>query len=153
MSMLCPSPSLVLFVDEMGRTRFQSAYDRTYVDPGINAGPTDEFPGAVQSFAEECDINNIMRDIQTTGATHWLTTRPGTYEDVTGLDFQTAMDQTVRATEAFNDLPSSIRDRFQNNPAAFLDFVHDPANGEELVRMGLREPPAPAPSPVTPPPA
>lgn len=151
MSMLCfhPGPGFFLEIDEVGRKRFQSAYDRTYVDPGIDASATDADPGAIQSFKEESDINNIMKDVQTTGATNWLATRPGTFEDVTGVDFQTCMDTTLRAQEAFDDLPSSVRDRFQNNPVAFLDFVHDPANADELVRMGLREPAA-APAAVSP---
>lgn len=150
MSMLCPSAGLVLFVDELGRTRFQSAYDRTYVDPGIDASATDDSPGAVQEFKEESDINNIMRNVQLTGATDWLNNMAGTYEDVTGVDFQTCMDQTMRAQEAFDALPSSIRDRFQNNPVAFLDFVHDPGNADEMVRLGLREPvPTAAPASAT----
>jgi len=39
----------------------------------------------------------------------------------------------------FNDLPSSIRSRFGNDPAAFLDFVQDENNADEMVKLGLTE--------------
>lgn len=107
------------------------------LEVGIDAGPTDDFPGAIQSFKEEADINNIMRGIQRTGATDWLNNKAGTFEDVSGMEFQTAMDQILRAQEAFDALPSSVRDRFNNNPETFLNFFHAPGNQEELYRLGL----------------
>jgi phage internal scaffolding protein len=39
----------------------------------------------------------------------------------------------------FNDLPSSIRSRFGNDPAAFLDFVNDEGNADEMIKLGLIE--------------
>ena len=61
------------------------------------------------------------------------------YGEVTGEDFQEAMETVVRAEQAFRNLPSKIRKEFQNDPAQFLDFVHDPENQDRMVEMGLAE--------------
>lgn len=90
-----------------------------------------------QSFKEECDINNIMARFQRTGVLDFTTRHQGTYMDVTGLDYQRAMDLVVQGQELFDALPSSLRSRFHNEPAEFLDFVQDPKNAAELVELGL----------------
>lgn len=59
------------------------------------------------------------------------------YADVAGFDFQFAMNQIIQAQDMFAELPSGIRKRFQNDPAAFVEFVGDPANEEEARRLGL----------------
>ena len=37
----------------------------------------------------------------------------------------------------FADLPSSIRTKFNNDPAQYLDFVQDPEKLEEMRELGL----------------
>lgn len=90
-----------------------------------------------QSFKAECDINNIMARFVRTGVLDFTNRRQAQYGDVTGLEYQSAMDLVVRAREMFAELPSAVRSRFQNEPGQFLDFVQDPANAEEMVKMGL----------------
>jgi phage internal scaffolding protein len=120
-------------------------YDRWAID----ASPVEGEPGAMQQFRDQCDINNIMRRYQRTGALEWATKHEGTYADVTGITFQSAQDQLLRAEQLFADLPSSIRDRFANDPGAFLDFIHDSSNRDEAIRLGLIPEPA-AVAPVVP---
>ena len=72
------------------------------------------------------------------------------------------MNIVTRAQQMFEELPSKIRNKFKNDPSAFLDFVADPLNRPEMDEMGLTEakvPPEPAPlsgppteAPPTPPP-
>lgn len=119
---------------------FVTAYGAKLV-LGIDASATEESPGAIQSFKDECDINNIMLNVQRSGAAAWLAEKAGTFADVTGMDFQTSMDLIINAQEAFDALPSHVRDRFANDPSRFLDFVHDKGNQDELVRLGLADPP------------
>lgn len=107
--------------------------------------------GAVQSFKDECDINNIMRKFQRTGMLDWINTYDGEFADVTGITFEASMNTILKAQEMFDDLPSTVRDRFANNPALFFDFVHDPKNLDELRNLGLAKPAPLAPAvPATP---
>jgi hypothetical protein len=39
--------------------------------------------------------------------------------------------------DAFAELPSDIRERFNNDPAEFVDFCLDEANNEEAANLGL----------------
>lgn len=96
-----------------------------------------------QSFREECDINNIMKKFQVTGLVNAVNKHQPQYGDVTGVDFQSAMTTIVKAEQMFGDLPSSVRKRFQNDPAEFLSFVNDPENRDEAVRLGLIIEPSP----------
>jgi len=89
-----------------------------------------------QSFADECDINTIMSRYQSTGELPNLADNPQ-YFDATGMDFQDMQNKVVEAQSLFDALPSSIRNRFANNPAEFLSFVSDPSNKSELGKMGL----------------
>lgn len=130
----------------LGLGGFVTAYGPK-VMVGIDASESERDPGAVQSFREECDINNIMADVQQVGMASWMMAHAGTFEDVTGLDFQSCMDQIVRAQEAFDDLPAAVRDRFANDPAKFLDFLGSEANREEAVKLGLVNPPNLVPGP------
>lgn len=111
------------------------------VYPRVQFHPTPlaegERRGAVQSFREECDINRIMAKYQVTGTVTWLSKHAGQYADVTGVDFSSAMETVVRAQEMFDDLPSSVRDRFANDPSRFFDFMQDDGNLEEMVKLGL----------------
>lgn len=92
-----------------------------------------------QSFAKECDINHIMAKYQKTGAiTHFAKHSPQ-YGIADGQTFQDAMNLVCEAQEMFNELPSSIRSRFGNDPAAFLDFVQDEGNADEMIKLGLVE--------------
>jgi phage internal scaffolding protein len=103
----------------------------------------------MQSFKDECDINVIMSRYQKTGIIDHVSRYQGSYEDVTEFfDYRDSLDRVRAADLAFSTLPSSIRLRFDNSPAAFLDFVSDASNQDEMRKMGLipAEPPAAAPA-------
>ncbi len=111
-----------------------------------------------QSFRDECDINLIMAKYQKTGAIAHVNRHGADYGFATSLDFTEAMRTVTIAQDMFLGLPSSIRSRFGNDPAAFLDFVQDADNEDELIKLGLfsaedkadkvsEEPPPAAPSP------
>ena len=90
-----------------------------------------------QSFKDECDINNIMAKYQKTGAIAHVNKHGAQYGFATSQDFASAMRTVTVAQEMFDGLPSSIRNRFSNNPASFLDFVQDADNKEEGIALGL----------------
>ena len=72
------------------------------------------------------------------------------FDDVSGNDFQEAMQIITKAQQTFDNMPSALRQQFNNSPAEYLDFVQNPENQTTLVEMGLANaPPAPAqPTPV-----
>jgi len=93
---------------------------------------------AKQSFADECNINNIMAKFQKTGLIEHVKSYGAHYGDLpSALDYHTALNQAIEAKEAFASLPSGIRNQFQNDPAQFLAFVEDPENQEAMIEMGL----------------
>lgn len=109
-----------------------------------------------QSFAAECDINNILKQFKMTGQIQHMSAKAaqGVYEDLPDpIDFQQALNTVMDAEASFSTLPSQIRDRFGNDPAAFLDFMANPSNQDEIIKLGLatdkRPPPEPSPPPPT----
>lgn len=122
-----------------------------------------------QAPARQCDMNYILKDYYASGMIKHANDYVGRYDDVTGADFQSAMNIVTSAQRMFEDLPSNLRKRFGGSPAAFLDFVQDPANQAEMGRMGILKgndgiditgaatraptPPAPTPQPGAPAPA
>lgn len=107
-----------------------------------------------QSHRDECDINNILKQFKKTGIVRHISARAaqGAYQDLPDpIDFQDALHMVMQAEQAFEDLPSVVRSRFNNDPAAFLAFTSDPANAAELVELGLATAQAQEPGPVTPP--
>lgn len=99
---------------------------------------------------KECDINYLVRRYTQTGSWGNGDNRLP-LDGLNGFagDFQQMMDQLVEAQEAFDGLPSSVRDRFANDPGRLLDFLRDESNRDEAVKLGLvrvRDPePQPAP--------
>lgn len=95
-----------------------------------------------QSFRDECDVNRIVSSFERTGV---LPTTSGTpmYGDFdNAYSYKEAFDLVCRAQESFMELPAQLRARFENDPAQFLDFVNDPANMDEAVRLGLAQRPS-----------
>lgn len=110
-----------------------------------------------QEFLPDCDINNILAEFKVTGQIRHLAANAaaGVYADLSSVpDFQTALNTVAAGEAAFATLPSKLRARFENDPAQFLAFMEDPANQDEIIKLGLAidtRPPAP-PEPPTPPP-
>lgn len=90
-----------------------------------------------QSFKDEVDIYNVLEKYKNTG----ILPRPRgelSYGDFSQVgSFQEAVHMVQQAEEQFMELPSHIRDQFGHDPVAFVAFVENPKNQEELVKMGL----------------
>lgn len=102
-----------------------------------------------QSFAEECDINTIVRRFGLTGQLPSNIRQPSYGDFTAAFDYRSALDAVIAADESFMTLPANVRQRFGNDPAAFVDFCSDPANRAEAERLGLV--PVPVVPLVTPP--
>ncbi len=95
-----------------------------------------------QSMREECDINSIMARFRKTGAVTHFARHEARYDFADGITFHNAMNVVTEAQTMFANLPAHLRERFVD-PGAFLDFVQDEANAEEMVELGLRAPETP----------
>ncbi len=95
-----------------------------------------------QSFRDETDINKILHRAQKTGTLSHLQKHEGTYGDFADFDFFESQIKLTRGREIFDELPSEIRSEFNQSPAAFFDYVNDPANQATLEKKlpGLAEP-------------
>lgn len=101
-----------------------------------------------QSHKDECNINLIVAQYDRTGLITHTKENPGIYTDLQAVDFLQSQLIVTQAKEMFQALPSKIRNKFQNDPAQFMDFMHDPDNKDEIYKLGLAEnPKEPIPDP------
>lgn len=90
-----------------------------------------------QSHRKQCDINYILKDYAKTGIIKHAHANAGRYDDVSNIDYQTALNIVADTKSMFEGLPSLIRNEFGNDPGRFLEFVRDPANGPRMQELGI----------------
>lgn len=120
---------------------FESVYNRKLEHPGFKS----VHPSLTQQhFKDESDINMIIARYNRTGfLVDPSIPRSGSamFGDFSEIkDFQTAQNAICIATEAFGELDSKIRRRFNNNPGELIAFLDNPDNYEEGVKLGLFSP-------------
>lgn len=96
-----------------------------------------------QYYKDECDINNILKNYNATGQINHLNTSPGDYLDLPdALDLQSALGLVAEAQSAFDDLPSTVREAFRNDPVEFLHALHSatPDSRKKFEDLGLVHP-------------
>lgn len=120
------------------KPKFRKAYIRAERKPLVLEGES----RTKQSFADQCEINNIINKFQQTGAITHANKHQLHYGETDGTTFHEAMNIVCEAQEAFSELPSSLRSRFGNDPAAYLDFVSNEENKPEMAKLGLLTPEA-----------
>lgn len=127
--------------------KVRSPYE-PYNDPGVDCSND---PGVCDpSQAEELDVNKIIRRAQQTGILPGVNVER-VYADVSDAkSYHDALNLILAADEQFMSLDAQLRAKFDNDPAKFMDFVHDPKNEAELVKMGLAHERAPTPQPAAP---
>jgi len=140
-------------MEKITKRKILTAYGPHLKCPHIT--PADELPygRTKQSFAAECDVNTIMARYAKTGVLDFANRNQPRYGNCVGLDYTEAQNTVARANGLFHELPARVRDRFKNSPAAFLDFVANPANRGEAALLGLLKPESDAPQPPATPPA
>lgn len=108
-----------------------------------------------QSFKDSADINKILQRAQISGSVDHLTEHQASYGEFANYDLLSHFEMLEKADAIFSDLPSEVRNEFKNQPAAFFDFVNDPANVDRLAELlpAIAEPGSyfPDVSPSTPP--
>lgn len=121
---------------------FNSRYSVT----GEKLGITFTEPSAtLQSFRDDADINCIIARYENTGVLvdpSVPVSRVPNFGDYSELpSYQDAQNVIIAAKNAFSSLSSKIRERFNNDPAAYFDFVRSLQKGseayDEAVRLGI----------------
>ena len=117
--------------------KFYTGYDRPPRAGFACAGAS----MTAQEFAQDCDINHIVKRAQRTG-TLPIVPREVMYgeEDETAGDLRAKMDLINSIRDHFESLPSDIRLRFNNDALAFNAWVVNPDNYDEAVKLGLVKP-------------
>lgn len=88
-----------------------------------------------QSFKDECDINRVLARAQHGASLSHLLNHGGQYGDFSDWTADTYENMRIafaKGESIFNDLPSEVRDEFDNNPGKFFEFVNNPANVDKL---------------------
>ncbi len=88
-----------------------------------------------QSFADETDINKILKRAQKTGTISHLNKHEGRYADFSDFDFTTNLLMLSRGREIFDDLPSELRSEFNQSPKDFFQYVNNPDNKDRLAEL------------------
>jgi len=104
-----------------------------------------------QSFVQECDINNILKQFSATGMLSHVRqgAAAGRYEDLPDqIDFQDSMNTIRSAEAAFATLPSKVRREFGDEPSNLLAALGDPAQRDRLTELGILSAPPPATAPT-----
>ncbi len=94
-----------------------------------------------QHFKEETEINNILRSHDRNGVIEHIHKGNAIYADFSEItDLSDALHQIKEAQAEFLNIPSKIREKFQNDPGQFFKFASDPNNLDQLREMGLANP-------------
>lgn len=94
-----------------------------------------------QSDANETNINLIVAKYLKTGMIPQVSKLQPLYGDFTQIGSYTDALETIRAAQdAFMEVPAKIREQFGNDPARFIEYVHDPKNIDQLRAWGLANP-------------
>lgn len=122
------------------RTQYNYDPDEVSAETGLAIDPEEGV--TQQQFADECDINTIVKRFGMTGELPNGVNMP-VIGDFTGItDFHTAMNVVKSAEAAFMELPANIRARFENDPGKVLNFLNNENNREEAISLGILEKPA-----------
>jgi len=120
----------------MIRTHTTYNYDRDAlsVETGLHCP---EPSLAQQHMKEEVDINNILYKYTQTGVMPFASQNPTFGDFSNATDYHSAMNAIKDAQNAFNELPASLRERFDNDPSLLIDFLNDENNQNEAYELGL----------------
>ena len=90
-----------------------------------------------QAHKHDCDINNIIKKYNRTGTIEHVRYIEPKFMDASALDFKTTMDKMKKIEQKFEEIPSAIRKRFDNDPGKFYAFMENPDNKNEAIKIGI----------------
>ncbi len=93
-----------------------------------------------QSDQKQSDIHYIMKKFERTGVLEHNKQYEGTYADFASMpDFTKAHQMIADAKTMFETIPAKIREKHNNDPAQFLDWINNEKNREEILEAGFED--------------
>lgn len=91
-------------------------------------------------FQSMCDIRNIVGQINKGVSIDHIRKTEARFGDFRELgEYAVNLDKVAKAQQAFEQLPSDLRNKFKNSIPGFFEFVRDEKNFDECVQLGLFE--------------
>ena len=84
------------------------------------------------------EIKKMVADAESRGLLRASVKFEGTLDDFPDYDFQEAQYMMADAKSKFEQLPSQLREKMDNNPAKFMDYVKK-ASPQQLEEIGLKQ--------------
>lgn len=98
---------------------------------------TEDVTRTEQGHRNKVNINKIVAKYIKTGYVEQQN-RPAMYGDFSGvLDYHSTLNRIKNAENEFQKIPSEIRKKFDNDIGMLVEYVNNPDNESECVRMGL----------------
>lgn len=96
-----------------------------------------------QAFTKYQDIRYIIDQYTKTGIGLNHNPKPmyGDFTKANSEGYLESLNVVANVNSQFEQLTPKIRERFNNKAINFLDFMADPANNEESIKLGLRPKP------------
>lgn len=93
-----------------------------------------------QQYKDDCDVNIIMERYMKTGMMP-QSVAPMLEGDFSNLpSYAEAMQTVIDAQDMFMEIPAKIRLKFENDPQQLINYLADPSNDEEAIKLGLKLP-------------
>lgn len=92
----------------------------------------------VQADRKDADINEIIKRFEVSGTLTRVNSREPFYGDVS--DFEGLGDAIMKVQQAqdlFMTYGANIRERFNNDPVQFVEFLENPDNLKEALDLGI----------------
>lgn len=98
-----------------------------------------------QEFGKEVDINQIAKQVGMGYETMPPVNPPMQGDFTNASDYQESLNVVIAGREAFQKVDPVIRERFNNNPQKYMEFLYDENNRDEAIKLGLVNPAVPEP--------
>jgi len=104
----------------------------------VYAPPSDGTSRVQEHFKDEVDINKIVAKYRKTGViTHVQRVKEKYGEFLDIFDVAGQLDKVAKANQAFDQLPSELRNKVGNSIPKFLEYIQDPQNLDQCVKWGI----------------
>ena len=118
----------------MSKQNFRTAYSSQPRKPFQPSGESK----TQQHHVEQVKVQNLIKQYDRTGILSHVASGVAHYGDYTKVnEYKTSLDFVNIANQSFMELPSGIREQFNNNAGEFFEFATNPKNKDAMEEMGL----------------